>query len=76
MPLTVILINVSFPSPILAFIPNLNLTFLQILLTVAFLSSSGLTTLISQTVYFSSEHIRCYFLVFLFIHFLVVGSVR
>jgi len=56
--------------------PDLNFTFLQILPTVAFLSSSGLITWIPQTVYFTSEHIRCYFLVFSVLHFLVVGSVR
>jgi len=44
--------------------PDLNFTFLQILPTVAFLSSSGLITWIPQTVYFTSEHIRRYFLVF------------
>jgi len=27
-------------------------------------------------VFFTSEHVRCYFLVFLFLHFLVVVSVR
>jgi len=37
MPLTVILIIISFPSPILSFIPDLNLPFLQILPTAAFL---------------------------------------
>ena len=36
-----------------------NLTFLQILPTVASPSSSGLITWIPQTVYLTSEHIRC-----------------
>ena len=36
MPLTVILIIISFPSPTHSFIPGLNLPFLQILPTAAF----------------------------------------
>ena len=51
---TFILIIISFPSPLTPSFHAENLTFLQILLTVAFLSSSGLATRIPQTVY-------CYF---------------
>jgi len=43
--------------------------FLQILPTVAFLFSLGLTTWIPQTIY-------CYFWAYPFFYFLVVGSVR
>jgi len=39
-------------------------------------SSSGLTTWIPPTFTVTSEHIRFYFLVFLFLHFLVVVSVQ
>ena len=40
-------------------------------------SHSGFTIWISQTVYFTSEHIRLFtFYFFCFLHFLVVGSVR
>jgi len=47
----------------------------QILPTVAFLSSSGPTASFPRLFTVTSEHIRFYFLVFLFLHFLVVGSV-
>ena len=69
--LTVILIIIGIPSPTHSFIPDLNLPFLQILPTTAFLfSSSGLTTWIPQTVFaVTSEHIRFYFLLFLFYTF-------
>ena len=53
-----------------------NLTFLQMLLTVAFLSSTGLITWIPLTVYCTSEHIRFTFYFFSVLHFLVVVSVR
>ena len=56
--LTVIFIIISIPSPFTPSFQAYNLTFLQILPTVAFVSSSGLTTWIPQTVYFTSEHIR------------------
>ena len=58
-------IIIGIPSPLT---PSY-LTFLQILPTLAFLSSSGLITWILQTVYSTSEHIRFYFLVFLFYTF-------
>jgi len=48
----------------------------QILPTAAFLSSSGPTASFPRLFTVTSEHIRFYFLVFLFLHFLVVGSVR
>jgi len=51
--LTFILIIISIPLPPHSFMPDLKPSFLQILRTVAFLSS-GLTTWIPQTVY-------CYF---------------
>ena len=38
--------------------------------------SAGMTTWLAQTFTVASEHIRLYFLVFLFLHFLVVGAVR
>jgi len=57
----------SIPSPLTPSFQALNLPFLQILPTIAFLSwvsSPGLITWIPQTVYFTSKHIRFYFLVF------------
>ena len=57
---------------------NTVLVFLQILSTPAFpFSHSCFTIWISQTVYFTSEHIRLFtFYFFCFYTFLVVGSVR
>jgi len=55
----------SIPSPLNPPFQAYSLTFLQMLPTVALLSSSGLTTWIPRTVYFTSEHIRFYFSVFL-----------
>jgi len=59
-------IIISTPSPLTPLFQAQNLTLLQkkILHTVAFLSCSGLITWILKTVYFTSEHIRCYFLFF------------
>ena len=69
MPLTVILVIISFPSPTLCFIPYLK-PFLQILPTAAFLFLlQDLLYTIPQTVTVTSEHIRFYFLVFLFYTF-------
>ena len=54
-------------SPLTPSFQALNLPFLQILPTIAFLSrvsSPGLITWIPQTVYITSKHIRFYFLVF------------
>jgi len=64
--LTFIIIS-SIPSPRHSFIPDLNLPFLQILPTVAFLSSRlyGFPRLFIVT----SEHAGLYFLVFLFYTF-------
>ena len=74
---TFILIVISIPSPPHSFIPGLNLPFLQILTIIAFLffgadstdSVDCLPTLVRISV----------FLLFsfsVFLHFLVVGSVR
>ena len=65
--LTVILIIISFPSPTLSFIPGLKPPFSAnpSHRSLSF-SSSGLTTWIPQTLTVTSEHIRFYFLVFLF----------
>ena len=72
MPLTVTLIIISFPSPTLSFIPNLKPSFSAnpSHCSLSF-STSGLTTWIPQTftVRPTSEHIRFYFLVFLFYTF-------
>ena len=57
-------------------IPGSNLTFLQILATVAFLSSSGLITWIPQTVYFGAYPLLGLLFSFSVLHFLVVASVR
>jgi len=61
------IIIISIPSPRHSFIPDLNLPFLQILPTVAFLSSRlyGFPRLFIVT----SEHAGLYFLVFLFYTF-------
>jgi len=59
----------SFPPLCFIFVYNCGLTvrnkrICNVMLCYAFLSSSWLITWILQTVYFTSEHIRFYFLVF------------
>ena len=68
--LTVILIIISFPSPTHSFSPGLKPSFYAnpSHRSLSF-SSSGLTTWIPQTFTVTSEHIRFYFLVFLFYTF-------
>jgi len=71
MPLTVILIIVSFPSPAHSFIPGLKPSFSAnpSHRSLSF-SSSGLIAWIPQTfTVTTSEHIRFYFLDFLFYTF-------
>jgi len=70
MPLTVILIIISFPSPTLSFIPGLKPSF------SANLSHCSLSFFVFRTDYMilqtftvTSEHIRFYFSVFLFYTF-------
>ena len=48
----------------------------KILHTVAFLSCSGLITWILKTVYFTSEHICCYFLVFFLFYTFQLSHVK
>jgi len=68
--LTVILIIISFPSPTLSFIPGLKPPFSANPSHRSFaFSSSGLTAWIPQTFTVTSEHIRFYFVVFLFYTF-------
>jgi len=76
-PLTVILIIISFPSPTLSFISDLKPSFSAnpSHRSLSF-SSSGLTTWIPQTFTITSDHIRAYFFSFSVFHFLVVVSVR
>jgi len=76
MPLTVILIIIYFLSPTLSFIPDLNLPFLQIIPTAAFL-------FLLQDWLHDSPDFYCYFRAYPFLlstfsvlHFLVVVSVR
>ena len=70
--LTVTLIIISFPSPTHSFIPGLNakpsFSANPSRRSLSF-SYSGLTTWIPQTFTVTSEHIRFYFLVFLFYTF-------
>ena len=68
--LSVILNIISFPSPTLSFIPGLKPFFSAnpSHRSLSF-SSLGLTTWIPQTFTVTSEHIRFYFLVFLFYTF-------
>jgi len=68
--LTIILIIISFPSPTHSFVPGLKPSFSAnpSHRRLSF-SSSGLTTWIPQTFTVISEHIRFYFLVFLFYTF-------
>jgi len=71
MPLTFVLIIISFPSPTHFFIPGLKPSFAanpsHCSLSFSF---SGLTTWIPQTFTVTSEHIRFYFfLVFSVLHF-------
>jgi len=75
---TVILIIIGIPSPTHFFIPGLKPFFSAnpYHRSLSF-SSSGFTTWISQTVYcYFWAYSVFYFLVFLFLNFLVVGSVR
>jgi len=64
-------IIISFPSPTYSFIPGLKPSFSgnPSHRSLFFISSSGLTTWIPQTFTVTSEHIRFYFLVFLFYTF-------
>jgi len=75
--LTVILIIIIFPSPTLCFIPDLKPSFSanpsHYSLSFFFFRADYP---IPQTFTVTSEHIRFYFSVFLFLHFLVVVSVR
>ena len=69
MPLTVILIIISFPSrPTLSFTPDLNPSFSAnpSHCSLSFFSSFRTNYMIPQTFTVTSEHIRFYFLVFLF----------
>ena len=71
MPLTVILlIIISFLSPTLSIIPDLETSYSAnpSHCSLSF-SSSGLTTWIAQTFTVTSEHIRFYFLLFMFYTF-------
>ena len=61
---TIILIITGIPSPLTFSFQTENLTFLQILPAVVFLSSSGLTKWITQTVYYYFS--ACPFLLFSF----------
>ena len=78
--LTVILIIIiSIPSTHRSFTPGLNLPFLQILLTAAFLFFFRTDSMVFPGPGLftdTSEHTVFYFLVFLSFPFLVVGSVR
>ena len=67
MPLTFVLIIISFPSPTHSFIPGLKPSFAAnpSHRSLSF-SSSGLTAWIPQTFTVTSEHIRFYFLKFFF----------
>jgi len=75
---TVILIIISFPSPTHSFTPGLKPSF------SANPSHRSLSFFFFRTDYMipqtftvtSDEHIRFYFLLFLFLHFSLVGSVR
>jgi len=68
--------GITIPSPTLSFIADLKPSFSAdpSHRSLSF-SSSGLITGIPQSFTVTFEHIRLYFLVFLFLHFLVVGSV-
>jgi len=67
MPLTVILMSISFPSrPTLSFIPEPFLFCKSFSLQPIFFSSFRTDYMIPQTFTVTSEHIRFYFLVFLF----------
>jgi len=76
MPLTVIHIIISFPSPTLSFIPDVKPSFSAnpSHCSLSFFSRTDYMT--PQTFTVTSEHIRFRFLVFLFLHFLVVVSVQ
>jgi len=61
MPLTVILIIISFPSSTHSFIPDLKPSLSANPPHRSLFSSSGLTTYLPQTFTVTSEHIRFYF---------------
>ena len=69
MPLTARVITISFPSPSLSFIPHLKLFFCKSFPLQPFFFFFRTDYKIPQTFTVTSEHIRFYFLVFLFLHF-------
>jgi len=77
MPLTAILIIISFPSPTLSFIPDLNPSFFCKSFPLQHFFFFVVTDyMIPQTFTVASEHIRFYFLFFVCFTLLVVVSVR
>jgi len=69
MPLAVIRIIISFPSPTLSFIPDLKPFFCKSFPLQPFFFFLSTDYMIPQTFTVTSEHIRFHFLVFLFYTF-------
>jgi len=71
------LLSLAFHHPSLLYSRLKTLRFCKkILHTVAFLSCSELITWMLKTVYFTSEHIRCYFLVFFLFYTFQLSHVK
>jgi len=69
MPLTFIVIIISFSSPTLSVIPDLKPSFSANLSTAPFFFFFKIDYMIPQTFTVTPEHIRFYFLIFLFYTF-------